>query len=46
MANRPPRAGSSSAAKALGPEKCGRQSQSIDPARETSAAVLQSPMSA
>jgi hypothetical protein len=41
-----PRAGSRSAAKTLGPEKCGRQSQSIEPSRETSAAVRQSPMTA
>jgi hypothetical protein len=28
----------------LGPEKWGRQSQSIEPSRETRAAVRQSPM--
>jgi hypothetical protein len=42
----PPRAGSSRPAKIEGLEKSGRQNQSIEPARETRAAVRQSPIRA
>jgi hypothetical protein len=42
----PPRAGSSRPAKIDGLEKSGRHSQSIEPARETRAAVRQSPIRA
>ena len=42
----PPRSGSSNAAKVLGESRSGRQSQSIEPSRATSATVRPSPIAA